>query len=285
MHRLSLKSLVLCALALPLAGCLETPEQNAAAAAAMVMVGTSADPLSQRDVAMTALPNVLRGKRASRFTDAQNYMQAITDRIANANDLDEFDWQVYLIADRAPNASTLGGGVIFVNEGMLRFTPNEADIAIILAHEMAHSTKADAVNTQRTNAGVALAMVLASEALKRNGQGGNKMADALLKGGAAVALGQASQGREARADRAGFQYYTRAGYRPSAAPEIFNTLARLRGSGGGFGQVFASHPSPSKRADALRALAGKQPNRDTGRLNTTRWSSVSAPVRASFKKK
>jgi len=285
MPRLSLKALLACAFIIPLSGCLETPEQNAAVQAAAVLAGTSADPLSQRDVAMTALPTVLRGKRVSKFTATQKYMQQIVDRIADANELTQFDWQVYLIANREPNASTLGGGVIFVNEGMLRFTPNEADIAIILAHEMAHSTNADAVATQRTNAIVGLAAVVAGEALKRNGHGNNKTATTILQMGGALAVGQASQGREARADRAGFQYYTRAGYRPSAAPEIFNTLARLRGSTGGFGTIFASHPAPAKRADALRALAGKQPNRDAGRLNTKTWSSLSGKVRASFKKK
>ncbi|MDU8912625.1 M48 family metallopeptidase [Aestuariicoccus sp. MJ-SS9] len=267
------------------AACEGTPEQNAAANAAKVLITTSADPDTQRNVAVTALPDVLRGKKRSEFRDVERYLQGIVDRIDRANDLDDFSWDVYLLSDRSANASTLGGGVICVNEGILLHTRNEADIAIILAHEMAHSTEGDAVNRQRNDAILAAGVVAMRQEVRRQGKSGNQWIDLAINLGTAAVVGASSQGREARADRIGFHYYRKAGYQPAAAPAIFDRLRKVEGSNRSALAVFNSHPGSRQRADTLRQLAAKTANRNSGRVNTRTWSGLIAKVEKKYKRK
>ncbi len=50
----------------------------------------------------------------------------------------ELPWQLSVIRRYQPNAFALPGGQIFVTTGMLSFTQSEAELAFVIAHEMAH---------------------------------------------------------------------------------------------------------------------------------------------------
>ena len=53
-------------------------------------------------------------------------------------DLLDYQWQVYVVKDRQPNAFSVGAGIIFITEGLLRRLVSEAELAAVLSHEMAH---------------------------------------------------------------------------------------------------------------------------------------------------
>ena len=67
------------------------------------------------------------------------YVQRIGDQIASVAGRDEFEYEFYVIMDDNLNAFALPGGKIFVNLGAIMETDSEAELAGLLAHEVAHS--------------------------------------------------------------------------------------------------------------------------------------------------
>ncbi len=68
-----------------------------------------------------------------------NYVDQIGRKIATASGREEFDYQFYIVMDDALNAFALPGGKVFVNAGAIMKTDSEAELAGLLAHEVAHS--------------------------------------------------------------------------------------------------------------------------------------------------
>ena len=68
-----------------------------------------------------------------------DYVNQIGQKIASASGREEFDYQFHIIMDDALNAFALPGGKIFVNAGAIMETDSEAELAGLLAHEVAHS--------------------------------------------------------------------------------------------------------------------------------------------------
>ena len=68
-----------------------------------------------------------------------DYVNQIGQKIADASGREEFDYQFHIIMDDALNAFALPGGKVFVNAGAIMETDSEAELAGLLAHEVAHS--------------------------------------------------------------------------------------------------------------------------------------------------
>lgn len=67
------------------------------------------------------------------------YLNDLGQKIAAVSGREGFDYQFYLIMDDALNAFAFPGGKIFVNIGAIMQTDSEAELAGLLAHEVAHS--------------------------------------------------------------------------------------------------------------------------------------------------
>jgi hypothetical protein len=71
--------------------------------------------------------------------DAQNYLDAITAEIVNANpSLRPLRFQCYFSRSGVPNASYIGQGIILFNMGLFQRLNNESEAAFIICHEIAH---------------------------------------------------------------------------------------------------------------------------------------------------
>ena len=72
----------------------------------------------------------------------QNLANAVVSYLnANGmqNDVQNYQWQFNLVADKQANAWCMPGGLIVVYEGLLPITQDEASLAIVLGHEIAHA--------------------------------------------------------------------------------------------------------------------------------------------------
>ena len=89
---------------------------------------------------------------ATRSSDAQNtqMVKRVGQRLASAvetylrqnnmaDEVNNFKWEFNLVADKNVNAFCMPGGKIVVYEGLLPVTQNEASLAIVLGHEIAHA--------------------------------------------------------------------------------------------------------------------------------------------------
>lgn len=68
-----------------------------------------------------------------------NYVREVGNKIAQAAGRDDFEYEFYVVMDDRLNAFALPGGKIFINAGAILKTRSEAELAGLLAHEVAHA--------------------------------------------------------------------------------------------------------------------------------------------------
>lgn len=180
----------------------------------------------------------------------QNLANAVVSYLnANGmqNDVQNYKWQFNLVADKQANAWCMPGGLIVVYEGILPITQDEASLAIVLGHEIAHAVarhSAEQMSTQiKQQYGV---------------QGAGALASILGVGSNTVAVGQAvvsssinlfnlkySRSHESEADYMGLIFAAMAGYNPEAAVTFWQRMASASTSN--TSEFLSDHPSDATR--------------------------------------
>jgi metalloendopeptidase OMA1, mitochondrial len=163
----------------------------------------------------------------------------------------DFDWRVSLIQDRSVNAFCLPGGKIVVYTGILPVTQNEAALATVLGHEMAHATSRHGSQrvfeqnlTQTAMTGVAASISDMDYDKQRAIMG------ALGAGAKFGVLMPFSRKHESEADQIGLIYMARAGYDPEESVRFWG---RMENTGGNSPPEFLStHPSHGTRIQQLK---------------------------------
>src|SRR5215210_8938064 len=150
------------------------------------------------------------------------------------------------------NAFALPGGYFFVNKGLILAADNEAELAGVMAHEIAHVTARHAMENQAKATLMDYGLLAGSIFL-----GGIPGLIVNNAGPLAALLGfmKFSRGAESEADKLGVQYLYAAGYDPNALATMFEKLASQNKKKPGFiSKAFASHPQPPERRAASLAL-------------------------------
>lgn len=163
-----------------------------------------------------------------------------------ANELQYFNWEFNLVKDNAVNAFCMPGGKIVVYEGLLPVTQDEASLAIVLGHEIAHAVAKHSAEqmskkynqSQLTQLGGA---VLSSAV----GSGAAQVATAMASIGLQFANAHYSRENESEADHMGLVFAAMAGYDPAVAVSFWQRMSAA--SGGGSTSYLSSHPSDAKR--------------------------------------
>ncbi len=108
--------------------------------------GTARDQLifisEEKEIAMgvKAFREVLRGSRLNENPEINELVNRVGQRIAAAANKPEYHWEFAVIQDdRMINAFALPGGKVAVFTGLLKYTQNEAGLATVMGHEVAHA--------------------------------------------------------------------------------------------------------------------------------------------------
>lgn len=157
------------------------------------------------------------------------------------------------------NAMALPGGYIYVTRGLLANLENEAQLAVVLGHEVGHVARQHAARqayqAQRAQLGL-LGAVIAGSVI---GGTAGQIANALGQyGGQGLQLLLLKYGRDAEleSDQLGVEYATLAGYDASQAADFFISLARLQQrDGAGIPTWMSTHPDPGDREGNIRRMA------------------------------
>ncbi len=198
--------------------------------------------------------------------EATEYLQALGSRlVAQATGDSGQKFQFFFVKDGGINAFALPGGFIGVNYGLLLAARNEAQLAGVLAHEIAHVTQrhiARRVRSQGQQSIATMATILAAILIGA----ATGSSDATM-GGVAMAQGAAMQqqinftrANENEADRVGMGFLAAAGFDPYGMPDFFETLGRRNGSAGrDIPEILQSHPVTTNRIAESRARAAQLP--------------------------
>jgi metalloendopeptidase OMA1, mitochondrial len=179
-------------------------------------------------------------------------VQRVAKRIeaVAARDKPAFVWRVTLLRKNEANAYCLPGGKIVVYTGILPLTRNDAGLATVLGHEVAHATAEHvAERIERQHLTKVAAAIVAGGIAVTPGQYARVVA-LLGVGGEAASL-PFSRSQESEADHIGLVYMARAGYNPRQALAFWKRMARA--SKGKEPPEFASdHPSDQHRIERVQ---------------------------------
>lgn len=205
-----------------------------------------------------------------------DYIRKIGRRLASQPQAGDFPYSFEVVADESINAFALPGGPAFVHTGLILAAENEAQLAGVLAHEIAHVALRHGTNqVSKANAVQIPAMIL-SGVLGRGGSMMDQLTQLGIGIGANSVMMKFSRSAERDADLLGTRIMSSAGYNPIEMARFFE---KLEAEGGSRGPEFlSSHPNPGNRVKAVQAeiqtLPRRQHTTDTGDL-TRIQSSVS----------
>ena len=199
--------------------------------------------------------------------EATEYLQALGSRIvAQATGDSAQRFSFFFVNDNSINAFALPGGFIGVNYGLVLATRNEAQLAGVLAHEIAHVTQRHIARRIRSQGRQSIATMAAILAAILVGAATGS-SDAAL-GGISMASGAAMQqqinftrANENEADRVGMSFLASAGFDPYGMPDFFETMGRrnaiLASNRNALPEILQSHPVTSNRIAESRARAAQ----------------------------
>jgi beta-barrel assembly-enhancing protease len=170
------------------------------------------------------------------------------------------------------NAFALPGGFFYVNKGLLLAADNEAELAGVMAHEIAHVAARHAVENQTKGSLIEYAAIAGSIFL-----GG--IPGMIYQNTAGLGLlglfMKFSRSAEEEADKLGVQYLYAAGYDPGAMATMFEKLeAKNKKKPGFIARAFSSHPAPPDRRASALALAARFPEHEEYVISSSEFQRV-----------
>ncbi len=189
----------------------------------------------------------------------QRIAAAVGDHLPGAK------WEFVVFESNELNAFALPGGKVGVYTGLLKLAESDAELAIVMGHEIGHVTARHG-NERMSEAmlinGVTSLASIAADASTSDPQ--TKQLYGLAFGGASalVTVGRVlphSRANESEADRMGAIYAARAGYDPRAAVIFWQKMMAQKKTPDGKGgdrvsALLSTHPSDEKRIADLKAL-------------------------------
>jgi beta-barrel assembly-enhancing protease len=170
------------------------------------------------------------------------------------------------------NAFALPGGFFYVNKGLLLAADNEAELAGVMAHEIAHVAARHAVENQ-TKASL-LEYLAIGGSIFLGGIPGMIYQNTAGLGLLGIFM-KFSRGAEEEADKLGVQYLYAAGYDPGAMATMFEKLeAKNKKKPGFIARAFSTHPAPPDRRAASIALAARFPEHEEYVISSSEFQRI-----------
>lgn len=207
-----------------------------------------------------------------------SYLNDVAQKVLPAEAKKKITVHVNVINNPYSNAFAFANGEIYVHTGILARMDNEAQLASLLGHEMAHVTHRHQVrelhSMRNKSAGLAsFRATLGSVPLV------GELSSALGELGTMASVSGYSRALERESDAIGLQWMIDAGYAPSEAPKLFEHLmAEMEDEGAEEPFFFGSHPKLQDRHDNYTEFLESLPNPDKGIINRRTFEKNVAPA-------
>lgn len=162
-----------------------------------------------------------------------------------------YEWEFNLVEDSAVNAWCMPGGKVVVYTGILPVAKNEAGLAVVMGHEIAHAVANH--GNERMSQGLVtqlggMALAKALETKKEETQ--NLFLTAYGVGATVGVLLPYSRTHEAEADHLGLIFMAMAGYNPNEAVTFWERMAADKS--GAPPEFLSTHPSDETRIRKIK---------------------------------
>jgi len=184
--------------------------------------------------------------------------QAITKYYNSQNKGDVikgYQWEFNLVDSKEINAWCMPGGKVVVYTGLLPVTQNEAALAVVMGHEIAHAI-AQHGNERMSQELIAQGIGVAGGVLTSGNAQVNNIFNAVYVPGAQVgALLPNSRKQELEADHFGLIFAAMAGYNPNEAIAFWQRMANASAGSGKTPEFLSTHPSDETRIEKVKEYA------------------------------
>ena len=207
------------------------------------------------DYMKTAKPSTNSTNTAMVKRVGQNIAKAVESYLTQngmAEEVKTYQWEFNLVQDKQVNAWCMPGGKIVVYEGLLPVTQDEASLAIVMGHEIAHAVARHSAerlsNAYKEQYGAAALSALMQGAGVSSGW--QQLAGLVHQYGGALFTSGFSRKQESEADHIGLIFAAMAGYNPEVAVTFWQRMSSA--TGGGSNSLFADHPSDATRIQQIQ---------------------------------
>ena len=193
----------------------------------------------------------------------QRYVNRVGRWLASQTERADLPWAFGVIDTEVINAFAMPGGTVVVSHGLVKRLASEAELAGVLAHEIAHVLKRHQLSAIQSDAGWSAAAqgakAVAADQIGRRGgdvlglksQLANAGVD-LVKDG--LFLRPLDRRMEYEADRLGVVVAARGGYDPYGFVAVLTMLAQVKPDESGASITFSTHPAPADRLAELEKV-------------------------------
>ena len=198
---------------------------------------------------------ILKREKESEDTQLNQIIRRVGQRIISVSDMPTLEWEIKLIESDQKNAFALPGGKIAIYTGNLSVAKNEAGLATVMSHEIAHVIARHGAQRMTQQMLLQGAMIGAGLSMK-NSTLKNIVLSAL---GVGVLYGFTlpfSRLHESEADQIGLIYMAKAGYDPNEAINFWQRFGQVKGGKGG-PEWASTHPADATRIQGLRSYLSR----------------------------
>lgn len=196
--------------------------------------------------------NLLGAAPLVRDEALQRYVNLVGNWVAQNSGRNDITWHFGVIDSETINAFAAPGGYVFVTKGLYRLLGNEAELAGVLGHEIAHVTQKHHLKLLKKSSLIGAL----GQAASNKAQGSDQVVQNLIGNGAEILARGLDKEAEFEADRVGIVYAARAGYDPWGLPNVLQDMASLPTGDQRTGLLYKTHPHPADRLNALGEAVG-----------------------------
>lgn len=166
------------------------------------------------------------------------------DRIKNQK------WEYKLVEKSEVNAWCMPGGKIVFYTGILPYTVDEAGMAVVMGHEMAHAIAKHGNERLSQQLAIMMGGVTLDVAMQKNPEQTREIFKSLYGISATFGALAYSRQHEYEADKIGLVIMAKAGYDPQKAVEFWERMSQK--GGGSIPQFLSTHPSDENRIREMK---------------------------------
>jgi predicted Zn-dependent protease len=205
----------------------------------------------ENGMGVQSFQEVLTTEKISLDPNANALVARVGQRIAAATGK-AYQWEFKVVEKNEVNAFCLPGGKVVVYTGILPLTANEAGLATVIGHEVAHAIARH--GGERVSEGLLVNVGLAAVNAGMSNRDPQTVQTVTGLLGAGMAVGVTlpfSRTQESEADRMGLVYMAKAGYDPHEAMAFWQRMEKA--SGGKMPEILSDHPSDSRRISQIES--------------------------------
>lgn len=178
---------------------------------------------------------------------ATEYLNSIGKSELVAN----YQWQFNLVTDNTANAFCMPGGKVVFHSGIMPICQNEAGVAVVMGHEVAHAIARHGNERMSQQLVAEAGGVALSVALANKPQLTQQIFNTAVGAGTQLGLLAYSREHESEADEMGLIFMAKAGYNPNEAIAFWGRMDQMAG-GQRPPEFLSTHPHPQSRINDIK---------------------------------